>query len=241
MANKCIRNLFAPQPFAEANIHVFGRFGRFISPPRKFWTRQVVIMGTLIVAVLRLDCYHQRNLMDANRNTDEFVRLFSLYTNSIYSYIHLLVPIHADAEDVFQETSRTLWQKYSEYQPGPDVTFRAWALRIAQLEVLRYRQRQGRRGRLFSDQLQAALDNAAALTIEALQPRFEVLDDCYQRLPEDDRRLIDARYRRGSSVETLAGELDRSVHSVYRALRRIHQSLFECMSRALRDGEELSR
>ena len=59
------------------------------------------------------------------KNTDEFVRLFSLYAKTIYSYIRILVRSNVDAEDLFQETSRTLWAKFDEYRPGPDDNFRA--------------------------------------------------------------------------------------------------------------------
>lgn len=170
--------------------------------------------------------------MDSGRNTDEFVRLFSLHTRSIFAYIYVLVPSHADADDIFQETSRTLWEKFGEYRPGPDENFRAWALRIAQIKVLRYRERENLRHKLFNDQAYAALDDAALRALDFLDPRFDALGDCYRKLIEDDRRLIDARYRVGSSVETIAAELGRSIHSIYRALRRIHGSLFDCVRRA---------
>ena len=174
-----------------------------------------------------------------NANTDEFVRLFSLHTNSVYSYIHVLAPTHADADDIFQETSRTLWEKFAEFQPEPDkgaeASFRAWALRIAQIEVLRHRQREGRRHKLFSDRLQEVLDAAALAAVDSLNPRFEALGDCYRKLAEEDRGLIDARYSIGATVEAIAAELGRSVHSVYRALRRIHQSLFDCVEHARRE------
>ncbi len=179
--------------------------------------------------------------MDSGRNTDEFVRLFSLWTNSIYSYIHVLVPVHADAEDVFQETSRTLWEKFGEYHAGPEEGFRAWALRIAQIEVLRHRQRQGRRHNLFSDRLHAALGEAALAAINQVDPRLELLTGCYRKLSEEDRRLIDARYQIGSTVEAIAAELGRSVHWVYRALRRIHQALFDCVEEAQRAEEEAEK
>jgi RNA polymerase sigma-70 factor, ECF subfamily len=197
--------------------------------------------------------------MDSSRNTDEFVRLFSLHTNSIYSYIHVLVPTHADAEDIFQETSRTLWEKFGEFQPrekgtgpicqnGPEgasrtldrssfppgTSFRAWAMRIAQIEVLRYRQREGRRQKLFSDQLYAVLDEATRTAVDSFDLRLDWLGDCYQKLPEEDRGLIDARYRIGATVEAIAAELGRSIHSIYRALRRIHEALFTCVSEAER-------
>jgi RNA polymerase sigma-70 factor, ECF subfamily len=167
--------------------------------------------------------------MNDGRNTDEFVRLFSLFTNSIYSYIHVMAPTHADAEDLFQETSRTLWEKFGEYRGGPDEGFRAWALRIAQIEVLRHRQREGRRRRLFAGPLFEALDQATLAAVEAIGPRLDTLDDCYRKLPEGDRHLIDARYQAGASVEGIAAQEGRSVHSIYRALRRIHELLFDCV------------
>jgi RNA polymerase sigma-70 factor, ECF subfamily len=169
--------------------------------------------------------------MDTDRNTDEFVRLLSLHTRSIFAYIYVLVPNPTDADDIFQETSRTLWEKFGEYRPGPDENFRAWALRIAQIKVMRYRERESYRNKLFNDQAYAALDGAALKAVDSLDPRFELLGDCYRKLLDDDRRLITARYRIGASVEAIAQELGRSVHSIYRALRRIHESLFDCVRR----------
>ena len=169
--------------------------------------------------------------MSSNKSTDEFIRLFSQHTSNICTYIHVLIPNYSDAEDVFQETSRAIWQKFADYQPGPDSSFRVWALRIAHLEVLSYRRRERRRHKLFSDQAYAALDHAAFLAMEQLDVRLEALGDCYRKLPEDDRNLLDARYRIGLTVEAIAAELGRSVHSIYRALRRIHGSLFDCIRR----------
>lgn len=170
--------------------------------------------------------------MSSDGNIDEFVRLYSRWTNSIYSFIHVLVPVHADAEDIFQETSKTLWEKFRDFRSDSDEGFRAWALRIAQIEVLRYRQRRGRRQKLFSGQLQAALDETALAAVESADLRLEFLGDCYQKLSEEDRRLIDARYQIRASVSAIAAESERSVHSVYRSLRRIHQALFDCVQQA---------
>ncbi len=170
--------------------------------------------------------------MNSGGNIDEFVRLFSRWTNSIYSYIHVLAPVHADAEDIFQETSKTLWEKFGEFHADTDEGFRAWALRIAQIEVLRYRQRRGRREKLFGDQLQAALDETAAGAIESVDLRLELLNDCYRKLSEEDRRLIDARYQIAATVDAIAAESQRSVHAIYRSLRRIHQALFDCVQQA---------
>jgi hypothetical protein len=73
------------------------------------------------------------------------------------------------------------------------------------------------------------LDNAASVAIESLDSRLEDLGGCYDKLPMDDRHLIDARFRSGVTVEAIAAELARSIHSVYRSLRRIYKTLFDCV------------
>jgi RNA polymerase sigma-70 factor (ECF subfamily) len=167
--------------------------------------------------------------MDSNTKTNDFLRLFSLHSPRVYAYIHILVPNHADAEDLFQETSQTLWEKFDQYRPGPDEDFRAWALRIAQLNVLHYRQRNARRRGLFSEHVYNSMSKAGLRAIGSAEARFESLDDCYQKLPEDQRQIITARYQVGATIETIAAQTGRSVHSVYRDLRRIHQWLFDCI------------
>lgn len=167
--------------------------------------------------------------MHPSDNTSEFIRLFSLHTSSIYTYIRVLIPNRPDAEDIFQETSQTLWEKFEEYTHGPDSGFRAWALRIAQNKVLDYRRRELRRRKLFRDETQLMLDQVALAAMDSLDLRLEPLNDCYRKLSEDDRQLLVARYRVGEAVENIAAQMGRSVHQVYRALRRIHGALFDCV------------
>jgi RNA polymerase sigma-70 factor (ECF subfamily) len=173
--------------------------------------------------------------MNSTDKTSEFIRLFSLHTSSLYTYIRILVPNRADAEDVFQETSRTLWGKFDEYEPGVDSNFRAWALRIAQFKALTYRRRELRKRKLFSNEAYVALDQIALMAMESLDLRLDSLGDCYRKLPEEDRRLLTARYRVGQAVEVIASEMGRSAHSIYRALRRVHGALFECVRRFQRE------
>jgi RNA polymerase sigma-70 factor, ECF subfamily len=173
------------------------------------------------------------------RNTDEFMRLFSLYAKNIYSYITILVPGRADAEDLFQETNRTLWTKFNQYRHGPDENFRVWAVRIAQLKVLNYRKREKLRRKLFSDHVYDYVNEAALAVIDSAEPRSDALFDCCRKLPDKDRRLIAARYHSGTTVEAIANQAGQSVHSVYRALRRIHQWLFECIQEFQQTDEQI--
>jgi RNA polymerase sigma-70 factor (ECF subfamily) len=58
--------------------------------------------------------------MNPAERVPEFVQLFAQSSRRIYAYIRTLVPNQADAEDVFQETSKVLWEKFADYEIGTD-------------------------------------------------------------------------------------------------------------------------
>jgi RNA polymerase sigma-70 factor, ECF subfamily len=162
-----------------------------------------------------------------NDNAKEFVALLTRYSRRIYSFIRSLVPNQADAEDLFQEVSTTLWEKYGDFRRGSD--FRAWAFQIAHYKVLNYRQRLSHRPRLFGDEMIEKLAGDRLALDDLLDARSHALADCYQKLSPADRELIDLRYAEQSTILVVAAQTGRSPDFVYKALRRIHGSLHRCI------------
>ena len=80
-----------------------------------------------------------------------FVQLFSVHQRSVQAYISTLVPSSADADDIMQETSLALWQKFSEFDPERD--FFRWACGVAFVAVLRYRRRTTKDKLWFNEEL----------------------------------------------------------------------------------------
>jgi RNA polymerase sigma-70 factor, ECF subfamily len=161
---------------------------------------------------------------------EEFARLFSRHARRIYAFIVTLVFSHHDAEEVFQNTSVVLWNKFGEFRP--DSNFFAWASRIAYYEVLNL-MKQHRRGAVVSEEsLQALADEATALSDDT-PARIAALDDCLSRLPVADREIIQERYFYQRPPKQIAAMRSRSLDSVYRALSRIHNLLLECVERTI--------
>ncbi len=52
----------------------------------------------------------------------------------MYGYVLTLVPHRADADDVLQEVSFVLWEKFDPDEPPAD--FAAWGCRIAYFKIL---------------------------------------------------------------------------------------------------------
>src|SRR5438094_5161251 len=75
-----------------------------------------------------------------------FLRLFLQNERRLYAYILTLLPHRADADDVLQEASLVMWDKFDEQHPPNDFT--AWGCRIAYFKVLDfYKKRQRSRVR----------------------------------------------------------------------------------------------
>jgi RNA polymerase sigma-70 factor (ECF subfamily) len=63
-----------------------------------------------------------------------FLRLFLQNQRRLYAYVLTLLPNRTDADDVFQEASLVLWDKFNAENPPAD--FAAWGCRIAYFKVL---------------------------------------------------------------------------------------------------------
>jgi RNA polymerase sigma-70 factor, ECF subfamily len=171
---------------------------------------------------------------DRAERADEFAALFSRHARQVYGYILTLTPHWADAEDVFQETSTIIWQKFGEFESGTN--FIAWACRIAYYRAIWFHERQKKLAIPFGRQF---FDLVAAETLsqqDVLEDRHSALADCIKRLVERDRELVEHAYAEGTTIKDAAVQLGRSPDAVYKALKRIHRELFECVEAAMGNG-----
>src|SRR5262249_26318529 len=154
----------------------------------------------------------------------------------LYAYILTLLPHRADAEDVFQESSLVMWDKFDERQPPDD--FVAWGCRIAYFKVLDFYKKSRRSRVCFS---QAMLERIAETAVEQadtlqLDDRREALTGCIEKLRPGDRDLLGRRLAEGATTQSTADQVGRSVDAVYKALAKIRQALFDCVSKTLARG-----
>ncbi len=165
---------------------------------------------------------------------EEFARQYSRNASRIYGFIMTLVFNHHDAEEVFQNTSVVLWNKFVEFQPGSN--FFAWASRVAYFEVLSFMKQRRADARIVGGETLEVLAEEAVLADES-STRQEALEDCLSRLSVNDRDLLHAQYYCQQPPKHIAAVQSRSVDSVYRALSRIHNMLLNCVQRTLANEE----
>jgi RNA polymerase sigma-70 factor (ECF subfamily) len=162
-----------------------------------------------------------------------FLRLFLQNERRLYAYILTLLANRADADDVLQETSLVMWDKFADDDPPRD--FAAWGCRIAYFKVLDFYKKSQRSRVRFS---QAMLERVAETAVEQagtlqLDARRDALAGCVEKLNHRDRDLLASRFTEGATTQSAAQHVGRSVEAVYKALAKIRQALFDCVTRTL--------
>lgn len=170
----------------------------------------------------------------SNHETESRKRLMTLMTQHqrrIFAYIYTLVPDRYDAEDLLQETSLVICEKFDQFEDGTD--FVAWACQIAYWRIRYSRQKFARSKVVFHQDLVDALAQTAAEMHEEVDERHAALSHCLQKLPARDRELVLTRYEPGSGVPEAARRSGRSLEAAYKALARLRKLLLDCVTHQL--------
>ncbi len=127
-----------------------------------------------------------------------FVQRLTASQRRLYAFIRSQVYSRNDADEVMQQTTAVLWEKYESFRPDGD--FVRWACGIARLEVLaHFRNRRRLRVVLAESVAEAVGDRLAAAAAE-VDLRLDMLIECMKELLGRDRDLIERHYRSEQSV-----------------------------------------
>ena len=151
------------------------------------------------------------------------------------AFIRSLVPNHASADDVLQETNLVLWRKLDQFAIGTD--FGAWACKIAWLQIRAHWQKHGRDRLVFDEGLMLELAQEAEKSYSDLERRLAELRACLNQLTSRQRDLLRRRYTDNQRPTEIAEKLKRPVGSIRQTIYRIRQSLLACIQQKL-TGEQ---
>jgi RNA polymerase sigma-70 factor, ECF subfamily len=165
----------------------------------------------------------------------EVAALLRQHQTQLFGYIYSLVRDLDDADDLFQQTSLVLWNKFEQFDHSK--RFINWACGVARYEVMNFLRSRSRNRLYFTDELNLGLIEAQeALEDEHLEERHDALRGCMKRLRQRDLDLLEACYGRSIGIGDVARAWGRSTHSIHNSLRRIRRVLFECVERSLALG-----
>jgi RNA polymerase sigma-70 factor (ECF subfamily) len=160
-----------------------------------------------------------------------FLRLFTMHESAIRAFVRRLVPRRADADDVMQEVSVVLWDKFDSFHEGGD--FRAWAFGVARFEVLAWMRDKGRDRLVLNEDVVLKIAEESAEVEPRRERQREALEVCMNKVPADQRALIMQAYQSESRIQEVARESGRTVAGFYQWLHRMRKLLLDCIRRAL--------
>lgn len=160
-----------------------------------------------------------------------FLRRFTAHEPALRAHVRRLVPSRADADDVMQEISVVLWEKFDTFREDGD--FRAWAFGVARYEVLAWLRDKGRDRLVLDEEVVVKLADESAADEPRLEQQREALEHCMGKVPAGQRALLMRAYQPDARIQEVARGSGRSVAGFYQWLHRMRRMLLDCMRRVM--------
>ncbi len=166
---------------------------------------------------------------DAHRR---YLAHFLGHRDGLYAFILVLVRDRTLVEDLFQETSLILWEKFDSFREGTN--FGAWARQIAYNLIRNSRRHHARVRGLLSEVAAGAVSEAfTRMDEQAGEEAWRgALKTCLERLTLHARNLVELRYFQDLQLGEIARKLGRTPTGVNSALCKVRASLETCLRRS---------
>jgi RNA polymerase sigma-70 factor (ECF subfamily) len=164
-----------------------------------------------------------------------YVSLLSMNYQRIYNFILMLVASHNNADDIMQETTLAMFEKFNSFEKGSD--FLAWAKTIAKYKTLEFLKTQKKDKVVFNQKIVDLIDQDSQKHQTKQEEWIEALRKCVSLLPKSDRQLLHIRYYENERIPAIAGRVGCSFQRIYRNMARINGVLVRCVRQKIGTAE----
>jgi RNA polymerase sigma-70 factor (ECF subfamily) len=164
----------------------------------------------------------------------QFLKHFLVAHAPLKAYLTASTGNATEADDLLQEVSSVLWEKFAHYDPSRP--FLPWALGVARLEVLKRREALARTRRALSGKALEALAETAGEAAGDLEERRSHLRSCVEGLAQETREVVRLRYLESLPIADLAARVGKNVGAIEMTLVRARRALRECVERKLAEA-----
>ncbi len=151
----------------------------------------------------------------------------------IRAYIAGMGVFPQDVDDLAQDVYMEFYRNMDKIPPG--VAAEAWLKGIARNLCRNHFRRSARRDRLHDQAIAEILARTQSTTDHLLnESDLEIaLDRCYQKLPEDSRKMLIMRYADEMSSSAIAKAIGSTAEAIRSALYRVRGALKDCVANSL--------
>ncbi len=151
-------------------------------------------------------------------------------------YLYLLTGSRDASLEVFQNAAVVVleYAKLDEIE-----NFRAWSREVVRRQALLYLRKestQRKHCRTLAPELIDAVSEVFVSNPSNIR-EAQVFEDCFKKLTENQKRMIDLRYGSGFSFDRIAMIIHSSAAAIQRSLSRIREQLRGCIQRRLAEEQ----
>jgi RNA polymerase sigma-70 factor (ECF subfamily) len=174
--------------------------------------------------------------MAASPDRSRFLKLYLAAQPPLRSFLLGILRNAQDADDVFQEVSLVLWERFGDYDDR--FPFLSWAFGIARNHAARWRRARPRARLWLPPEVEEKLAVTQLELEEELSVRRQALRHCVQKLGARARELVSLRYEARKSLQEIAETQRTTLNAVNKALGKIRKFLADCTGGARLEGVE---
>ena len=165
--------------------------------------------------------------------SEEFILELTQVQQRLLGFLFKRLADREQAREVLQRTNLVLCRKAEQYQAGTN--FKAWAMSVANYEVMAYRKTQVRERLVFSDEVDDMIGSRENEFSSNQKDRISHLNHCLQFMSPQNRELIEHRYEGENSMQKIADEIGGTIGSVRVKLHRLRKLLLECIQNRMQE------
>lgn len=169
--------------------------------------------------------------MNEGQDQADFLKYFLKVQPGLRGYLLAAVRDPVEMDDMMQEVSLVLWQKFAQFDRKRHFT--AWAFGIARLQILKRRQSQARSKLVFSEEAVAALAATAGEEAEFKDERLAQLSACLEKLPPRDKKVMTLKLGESRSMAEIGVRIGKSEAAVQMMMMRIRRWLRTCVGKSM--------
>ena len=167
---------------------------------------------------------------------EEFSKLVRKYNREVVKVVSSMLFSYQEMEDLVQKVFVDAYDKLDRFEAGRD--FGKWIKGIARNTVrmhLRTNKTVEKHKTLYREWAFSQLEGDD--NFEVLDQKSKALATCYQEISESNKAIVEMKYRKLLTLDTIAEKLGRSREAVTKALSRTRAELRTCIRRRITENE----
>ena len=178
-------------------------------------------------------------MQDKNRPfqlDEEFVLMLTEAQQRLYGFILKRLVDHHQSNEVLQLTNIVLCRKANDFEKGTN--FMAWALTVANFQILSFRKKKSRDRLVFSDETFDQIVEEDGKMSDDTSSKLFHLNECLKKIDKVNIKLLKMKYDQRLPFKEIASASNKTSNAIRIQVHRIRNQLMDCIEKRMR-GESI--